>query len=514
MLCLIIQIQNSKRKIRLKILLLLLSLSMYLYSTPSITGTSGSITDNSLVTITGSGFTSKTSSPPTVWDPCTGTVITNKWSGAWPSEGTPDYLAQYRATPYRSVNAPHEHISKVIAGSHGDGSGAYSGYDVMVWKNFSVAVMPVRAYMSWYERADPNWIFGDDNNYKVWDFSAGSSPYTTDAPDYNNFYIAPFILTASGNGQYTMNDDGATIQNPDQNGHSSVYWGDMDVSPMDDWHKIEVEISVTDQNDGYLKLWENGVLKIDYLGTTDLNSGTDRCIGIGGYARNQYPDNYRYFGDLYFDLSFCRIVIGNNTTLETSSVREIQVPVVWTGTSVSITVNQGAFSDGATAYLYAVDSTGNPSTGYPITFGATTGAALTWVGSTSDASLASNYSPAQAPTSDDTVILNTGSAAWNITSGHPLSVAELRVLSGYTGTVTIDDTLRSNYVGFLAGTESINNVLIVRDSIVYGPSSSPTGYTGSKVVSVSGSTLRIRLNGHQNTPRVVMTPGAGSKIKW
>src|SRR4051812_48596186 len=86
----------------------------------------------------------------------------------------------------------------------------------------------------------------------------------------------------------------ASLQTPDQNGHS-FYWGDA-VNPMGgQWSKVELEAKYTNQNDGYIKLWENGILKVDYRGTTDGLPGTTRTEGIGGYAANYpYTSNWRY----------------------------------------------------------------------------------------------------------------------------------------------------------------------------------------------------------------------------
>jgi len=136
---------------------------------------------------------------------------------------------------------------------------------------------------------------------------------------------------------------------------------------------------------------------------------------------------------------------------------------------------------------------------------------ITWVGgSSTNAALAANYSPAQAPTSIDTILLNTGSVDFVV--GSVLNVAYVSQVTGYTGIVTINDTLKTNYLGLGTCVASFNAPCVIRDSVVYASESTPTGNAGSKIISVSGSTLRVRLNGNVGTPRVVMT--SGSKIKW
>jgi hypothetical protein len=50
--------------------------------------------------------------------------------------------------------------------------------------------------------------------------------------------------------------------------------------------------------------------------------------------------------------------------------REIKVPSAWSDGSIKITVNQGSFQAGETAYLFVVDSDGNVNpTGFPIVIG-------------------------------------------------------------------------------------------------------------------------------------------------
>ena len=56
-------------------------------------------------------------------------------------------------------------------------SGAYSGYAVMVYKTIKVPKLPYYIYASWYQRADDQWHFGGDNNYKTFDYSDGQDPY-------------------------------------------------------------------------------------------------------------------------------------------------------------------------------------------------------------------------------------------------------------------------------------------------------------------------------------------------
>src|SRR5207248_10898297 len=60
----------------------------------------------------------------------------------------------------------------------------------------------------------------------------------------------------------------------------------------------------------------------------------------------------------------------SDLTYAASTIREVQIPTAWSGSSISLTVNLGKFQTGQTAYLYVVDSNGQAnSAGVPITVG-------------------------------------------------------------------------------------------------------------------------------------------------
>ena len=187
---------------------------------------------------------------------------------------------------------------------------------------------------------------------------------STDSNWYIEYNGRPTSKTSSCS--WHLNDDGASLS-------SNVNWWFSDaVNPMAGaWTKIELEICYTNQTSGYIKLWENGVLKINYSGYTDRYAGTARNDSIGGYARQSgYTNNWRYFADLYLDHSRARVIIGNASTYNASTKREVQIPTSWSNGAISINVNAGAFSSGQNAYLYVVGSDGTVnSNGYPITIG-------------------------------------------------------------------------------------------------------------------------------------------------
>ena len=77
-----------------------------------------------------------------------------------------------------------------------------------------------------------------------------------------------------------------------------------------------------------------------------------------------------YWDDIYVDNGWSRVEIGNSPTYDTSTQREMQIPTSWTDSSISLTVNSGAFSPGETVYLYVADADGIVNdNGYPVVLG-------------------------------------------------------------------------------------------------------------------------------------------------
>jgi hypothetical protein len=329
----------------------------------------GSFNHKDTVTVTGgAGFGVKASAAPVVWDDASGANVRDKWSGYWPNQD-PTYNIDYRI-PQRGIGLPHTNISRYIAGAHYGFDDPGAGNNVMFWKNRTIASYPAYTYASWYQRIDDEWVFQDettperDNNLKSFDYSSGLEPF--EMP--NNWYLEynPRPSSPTSGATWHINDDGNTLQIPDANGHSSFWSGA--VNPMSGvWTKIEQEIKYSRQSDGYIKLWENGVLKINYAGATDLYSGNVRTEGIGGYARSRSTNNWRYFADAYLDYTPARVVLANNAALSLATIVETQIPTSWSDTSITFTVNLGKFTSGQIAYLFVVNTSGLASDpGFPL----------------------------------------------------------------------------------------------------------------------------------------------------
>jgi hypothetical protein len=218
---------------------------------------------------------------------------------------------------------------------------------------------PYHIYASWYQRYDDAWTFGGDNNLKIFDFSRGSNPVT------DNFYLSydggPPNTTATS-GYFVLPNNQMTI--PDINGQNNYHEenGNYTNPFRGEWSKIEVLVRVTDQTDGFIRLWDQNGLRVYYAGRTDSGSvGDIRSAGIGGYARmyNQ-PGNWRYFvgGFMDIDANAGRFVLTNSATYSASTIVEPPPYTSWSDTSVILTANLGALSAGVVHLHYRNDATG------------------------------------------------------------------------------------------------------------------------------------------------------------
>lgn len=303
-------------------------------------------------TITGSGFGTKSVAAPMIWADGSNSVGED-FDGYWPSSSGSSYNLDYRE-PQRGVELPHNHVARYLCGAHYPGTDANSGYNVAAWMTIP---KPPYVYMSWYERWDPEWsMSGSDHNQKMTGYSVGNTIY--ELP--NNWYIGynPPMTSSSGDGAtWQINDDGSSLVFPDQNGVGRWHgWGS---NPILGWNKYEYAVKVSSGNDGYIKLWENGVLVVDYLGPTDQYSGSTRSVGIGGFARPYgHSTNWRYFSDVYMDTSLQRVVLANHATLSSATIIEPQIPISWSDTSITFTSNHGKIESGE-AWLHVIGSTGS-----------------------------------------------------------------------------------------------------------------------------------------------------------
>jgi hypothetical protein len=154
---------------------------------------------------------------------------------------------------------------------------------------------------------------------------------------------------------------------------SGALWSTPNSLTANVWAKVEILIRTTQVSSPGFSLWLNHVLQVyrdDWVPSTFNVVGHDHQLGDMIDAPSDWGgmDGAYCFDDAYVDMTMARVELGNANTWAGSTVREVQPPTSWNTGSIGIHVNTGAFSNGAPAWVYVVDSTGAVNAnGYQIT---------------------------------------------------------------------------------------------------------------------------------------------------
>lgn len=325
-----------------------LSFPYLAFGSPSITEVTGDFSHNKQLTIKGSSFGNKNPAKPYLWAPFDGSLspselgIVTSWSGV-------DHMG------YSS--------NEGVAGSGCLKATDNSGVWTANVNGFAWNALNQKMYL--FRKIKKNFAVDDDLNWKVWRLWA------------INFSL-PNTYIQIGNGCFYT--EGGVMPR-------CAYLTDKTSARgvINEWKTDEIIIksnSALDQADATFEFWVNGALAghapySDYMTHTfkmrDADHDTDMTMNFvvhGVKANTTFPDDYRYWADdVYLDTTWARVMIGNASTLASSTHREIQIPSAWTDGSITITINQGTFAQGTNAYLFVIDADGNASPGYPITIG-------------------------------------------------------------------------------------------------------------------------------------------------
>ena len=97
--------------------------------------------------------------------------------------------------------------------------------------------------------------------------------------------------------------------------------------------------------------------------------GDGHTLGVGGMIG--YPNvggtwsgSYK-FDDIYVDYTWARVEMCDSPTWATCKHREVQPPVAWSNTNITIQMNRGTFQPGQQVFIYVLDHAGVPSEATP-----------------------------------------------------------------------------------------------------------------------------------------------------
>lgn len=342
--------------------LIFVLMSVSAYGAPSVSGTSGTISDNNAITITGSGFGA---TGPTIIlfdDFESGTVGQNLKTGAgsatigqWNSLNTvpPKYSSDnsvsgtkaWKVTGVAGVEGQTNAIvlldnttevffswwCYVPTTSPWSGEEAGNPYGPINWKIMWMT------QDNWSGDNDQDWVMLDVANH--WYITGNAALYSREVSDVT-------ITKGVWHRFWWWQKDGASSN------------GNIKIS--------EIAVSGGVRNGVHDIITANNI--------TTISAGkVRRKLSVNGYTRQHNGTQpTQFFDDVYVatgSAAQARVEIGDNNVYANSKKLTILTPISWDNTSITATVRQGMFGASDNAYLFVVDSSGSVSTGYPITFG-------------------------------------------------------------------------------------------------------------------------------------------------
>lgn len=357
---------------------LLLLIPAVVYAQPSISGVSGTLAHGQTVTISGSGFGTKTQAAPVAWDNwedgTLGTPTVGAWSSTTGLQGVSTSFPRHFRTSYSAYKQNWTQ----------SGDDAYAavrgGSDSPKW------------YVSYWFRFGSDWVWsptytpgssflGNVKFIRLW--STGSINENFVCAQQSNWVaicaneqITPAVQWVQGGccGETTFNLRSAALET---------------------WHLFEFEFqdSTVNTTDGIFRAWFNGSLVIDSatsptgLETREDFTNNKRPFIAGFYNSWGSGTALVQLDDAVIDNTWARVLLCSGSTWNARGQCEFQPATSWSATSINVTFNQGAFSNGSQQYLYVVSDDGQRSSGFQVTLAGGSGGTfkrryLLWIGLT------------------------------------------------------------------------------------------------------------------------------------
>jgi hypothetical protein len=335
--------------------------------TPAISSRSGTFAHGEEVILSGADFGGGDRVSELTYDdfnrsPMSTSATIGTWQGYFSSLGNP----QTTDTVQRHARSP-----RVLAKNFDEEGG-----------NYRCAVQSLNSVLSrsWFAQY---WL-------RLVDFSWGTTSYVGPSGNTDDYLANVKVFRVWNPGSVNENFVMATRHGGDGVVFAAVEYisnyaipafTQSDVSKPDmsdgNWHCMQLEFvdsSAANVRDAWYRFWFDGQLKMEYygfLGKEDYD--VDKRMYEIGYYNSWGPGqgttkapNWMYMHDAYCSPTLARVELGNNSVYGDCTAREIQIPLAWSSTEISIQVNAGAFADGASVYLFVVDELGTPSAGFPV----------------------------------------------------------------------------------------------------------------------------------------------------
>jgi len=320
------------------------------YAAPVVSSVSGKLEPGQALTISGTGFGTKSTAAPLLFDTFESgsngasvgqsSAVVGKWDSGSGSE-----LVKYSTASPRSGKVSTLHDFK-------------QSYNISLAKNGSFPTL----YMSFWFKVD----LADrrSRNFKLWRLYGDN-----DRLQMAWVYMCDSIVLS-------RQDDNA--------GFAQNFWNGQQYTPGQ-WHHVQLVMKESDPSvaNGTIQHFIDS--KSQGSNSTAVQTRYSQArfsqLRIGHYWATDAIDSCSsstgakvYIDDVYVDTSWARVELGNASTYAQSTQREVLVPTSWGGSKVEVTVPVNGFTAGQTAYLYVTDQNNvTQSAGFPVVVGAGAG---------------------------------------------------------------------------------------------------------------------------------------------
>lgn len=342
------------KKTALMVLAVVFGMSCLVCAAPVINSATGSFNSGGTAILHGSGFGTKAKAAPLRWDDFEDATV-----GQTVKQASNGWWNQNTETTWKihSSNQRTNSTRNAIAGLYRSG---------IIYQNNLGFAQSGKTYINLWCRFD--WGTGDDS-YQVKLFRAAAYCGNDAYPPHNACYAFNY---ASGKAHLQwINKAAPEYDMPSRNLYTVMPHPNQDMDPF--WMNIGMLIDSRSTN-GTISVWAsdfNGGPIQQRTRTGEVRPAEANFDGlkIGEYVGSGGNGTTLYYDNIYVDNSWARVELGDKPVYAECTVREMQIPSAWSGSSVTVTMNQGTFKKDDKAYLFVVDGNNNVSAGKEVVIG-------------------------------------------------------------------------------------------------------------------------------------------------
>lgn len=348
-------------------------------ATPSITNVTGTLTQGSTLTVSGSGFGSKTAAAPYYYNNMAGEVAGTRYDAM--SNPMTDFSPDGRGYP--EVTASEFYSQSRSLHMHYKTSTALGGFNSMFPKVGLTLPANTRElyYSARVKYTHSNAIDTFDSPIFKWARAGSSTAYSGD-PAFRNTMFFGADLELNGNGanhnagylDFTGAPGGS--YNPGATGAGGYF--DAPSLVANQWHDSEYTYLMSETAGGLFEAAINNEISCSVAGTTAANSSENIEWLISHFDGNDSYNNHPtvtgnewhlYVDEIYVDTTRAKVFISDSPTWsgrDSTKQKDLQIPATWSATSLTVSCNIPSFTSG-TVYMYVMNENGIVNeTGYSL----------------------------------------------------------------------------------------------------------------------------------------------------